>query len=351
MKKALLLSILGAFKGERTIYGALHILQGKKSAQAIQDSHFYSLLPFYNLTPQMTRIDLEKLTQELVHEQSIILDEEFAVLTDKGQEKLAEFAQNHPYMTELNGLKYLQQTTEYWLRLTLLIQTATHLIIKQPHFVPVTSNHSVQKWVKAQIKQNRNGLDHLVHQLYKECDAFLSTCSTSQATAFVLQLSSPAQIGLTIQQIAERLQMEELNVAVMHKATLHRLFNAFQTHTFETLAICKVNEQTFSTATAQKTAQLLKEGYTLLQVGNKRRLKQSTIEDHIVELALYDSTFSIEAYVTEQEIRAVDKVANECNTLKLKELREALGEEFTYFKIRLALTRKDYLNGSTTIIR
>ncbi|MDQ0205875.1 YpbB family protein [Alkalicoccobacillus murimartini] len=350
MKKELLLSVLHAYKGERTIYGAFHILQGKKTAQSIQDGHFFSVLPFYNLLPDLTRQEVDDLTHTLESNGLIRrTEEDKAILTKQGERSVHRFTEDHDFISDLNGWKYLRQTSIFWLRLTLLIQTATHIKANQPRFIPITNHRDSQQWVKNHLQRYQGGVDALLDDIYKDISSYLQTCRSEQAQAFVMQLSSPAQVGLTLHQISQTLNLDSIKTNILHKATLHRLFNACEDGAFPSLYACMGGKenQTFSTETALKTAQLMKQGLKMDQIIQARGLKQSTIEDHIVEIALYDTSFSIEPYVSDQEIAAIVKASMELQTLKLKELRSVLGDDYTYFKIRMALTRKDPSYGAS----
>ena len=55
------------------------------------------------------------------------------------------------------------------------------------------------------------------------------------------------------------------------------------------------------TDSAQQTAQLYEQGYSMEQIVQMRKLKQSTIEDHFVELAMYEPNFSIGPFVSYDE--------------------------------------------------
>ncbi|MBM0064601.1 helix-turn-helix domain-containing protein [Bacillus gibsonii] len=344
MKEDLLLLMLSAYKGERTIYGAQHILQGKKSAQAIQDGHFFSLLPYFHLFPSITREEVEKLALTLQQRKWIVLsDDHRAILTSEGEAKVRFLKNEYDFVDRLDGWKYLKLTEVFWLRLTLYIQTLTQLHLKQKAFIPITSNRDIQKWVKRKLQlknqQHQTELDALYHDLR----SFLETCSELEARIFVGQLSSPSQIGLTLFQLADQLQLNTDYIYVVHRATLHKLFDELLNDKHQALRpfIGGLQEHQFLTETAKKTANLLRQGLSIDEIVIKRRLKRNTIEDHVVELALYDPTFSIHPYLTKQEYHRIIEAAEALNTLKLKQLREYVGDSFSYFMIRIALTRKD----------
>lgn len=348
MKEELLLTVLHAFKGERTIYGALHILQGTKSAQAIQDCHFFSLFSYYHLFPKITRAEVESLVKRLEEKGLLnVTEDDRAQLTNKGINHTLQFLQRHPFLKQLNGWKYLRLTESFWLRLTLLIQTFTHLKVGHTQFIPLTSNKEIQVWVKNQVRNQHEQVDLFLENVYSDIAAFLHTCTEKQAQTFVMQLSSPVQIGLTLFQTAAKLNLESDHITILHKATLHKLFDALHEGAFPALYPCidGIEKQYFTTETAAKTAQLIKQGLTIEQVVRKRELKRSTIEDHLVELALYDSAFSIKPYLTADDYHTIVKASKNLDTFKLKQLRTHLGDQFSYFKIRLALTRKDSSYG------
>ncbi|KPD00884.1 hypothetical protein LR69_00966 [Geobacillus sp. BCO2] len=71
-----------------------------------------------------------------------------------------------------------------------------------------------------------------------------------------------------------------------------------------------------------------------------RRLKRSTIEDHIVEIAANVPGFSIAPFVDDEKAAAIRAAAQALRTRKLKEIREALDGKVSYFEIRLVLAKE-----------
>lgn len=344
VKEELLLAMLSAYKGERTIYGALHILQGKKSAQSIQDVHFFSLLPYFHLFPSITREELEQLVTSLQNKRCLVLSEDHrAVLTDIGEERVHLFKEKFAWIQLLDGWKYLKLTEVFWLRLTLTIQTLTQLHIQQKRFIPITNNKEIQKWVKSYLSKNHASPQDDLDFMYNDLKSFLATCADEAATVFVAQLTSPSQVGQTLFQLADTLHLEKDYVYVLHRATLHHLFAALLNGHYPALRpfMGAHAEHRFFTNTAMKTAEFLKQGLTIDEIVKVRRLKKNTIEDHVIELALYDPSFSIRPYISEFQYQQIIQAVHKLNTLKLKQLRDYVGDTYSYFMIRIALTRKD----------
>jgi uncharacterized protein YpbB len=92
------------------------------------------------------------------------------------------------------------------------------------------------------------------------------------------------------------------------------------------------------TQSTEKTFQLLNQGYSIADIVNTRQLKKGTIEDHIVELALKISGFSIEPFVTVEKQNQIKKVINETMTKQLRLIQNNV-QGATYFEIRLVLAK------------
>lgn len=117
----------------------------------------------------------------------------------------------------LNGWSYHQQTEIYWLRLTLVIQSLTHLE-QGSSFFPITQNRSIQAWVKQLLSREGGTARHeWLEQLYRELMAFLTSCHKQQANLFVLQLSGAERIGLTLEQAARTCGLRPDEARVMQQ--------------------------------------------------------------------------------------------------------------------------------------
>lgn len=98
------------------------------------------------------------------------------------------------------------------------------------------------------------------------------------------------------------------------------------------------------TSSTHKTLELVQKGFSIDQIAHIRSLK-ATIEDHIVELSIHEPSFSIEPYVSSEAQKAIHEVAGQLQTNKMKLIKESLEHSFTYFQIRLALTRMVKASG------
>ncbi|WP_207533634.1 DNA helicase RecQ [Desertivirga arenae] len=87
-----------------------------------------------------------------------------------------------------------------------------------------------------------------------------------------------------------------------------------------------------------ETLTLLKQGLTIAQVAEKRKLHETTVYSHIANLYVNNKIKSIDSLVSLEEVETVREASRILNEkTALKPLYEYLNEEVPYHKIRLAL--------------
>ncbi|MEH6408686.1 MAG: RQC domain-containing protein, partial [Leeuwenhoekiella sp.] len=87
------------------------------------------------------------------------------------------------------------------------------------------------------------------------------------------------------------------------------------------------------------TYEMLKEGLSIEEISQKRKLKDTTIYSHLAKLYADGKDVDLRKYIDQSEIDAIAKAKTELeNPDTLKPYFEHLNEEIEYYKIRLALT-------------
>ncbi|WP_100372659.1 helix-turn-helix domain-containing protein [Bacillus sp. FJAT-45037] len=344
VKDVIIISVCKALKGERTIYGAYHLLQGKKSAQTIQDGHLFSILPYYGMFPKMKRADIA-MKVKILAEQKLMqqVSEDRFIVTDRGEAFLESETDKWPLLQELNGWKYSRLTRTFWLRMTLWIQTVTELHMNRRDFIPIVQEREVQFWVKQHMPRTKVIRDEQLSKLYEELHHFLRCLNEGHSLFLVLQLTSHKRIGYTRGQAARLCSIREDDADIIHEALLHKLFAFIENREGLDRLPSFIDQQIKEagwTKSAERTSQLLKQGMSIEQIASMRQLKTSTIEDHIIEIALQDATFPINKYVSEAIQMEIDQLLIREQSIKLRDIKAALGDAASYFMIRLALTRR-----------
>lgn len=336
MLQHIVLFCIDRFRGERSLAAIDHLLNGKKTAQTLQDSKWYNVSRLFGTVP-IDRSRLLHMARKLeangwIHK----VDEHIYRITSSGKEELCYFA-FPPYV---DGWKYMNESSLFWKRLSLLIQTVTNITHRTP-FEPIHRDERIQSFVKQWLFQHKH-MQTIARSLYEEMYELLSRVEEKDANIFVWRLTSHARIGWTNEQIAYAIKEEDVAVSLSFQNVLHFILETTEKEkeNFPLLFSLREQMRTQLTSSAQKTWEMLKEGYSLEQIAELRRLKKGTIEDHVVEIATYVPSFVTMPFLDEDKRKRIIQQARQLKTKKLRAMKEAL-PDVSYFEIRLALARWD----------
>ncbi|AXM90024.1 hypothetical protein CI793_03230 [Anoxybacillus ayderensis] len=336
MLQHIVLFCIDRFRGDRSLAAIDHLLNGKKTAQTLQDSKWYNASRLFGTVP-IDRSRLLHIARKLEANGWINkVDEHIYRITLSGKEELRYFA-FPPYV---DGWKYMNESSLFWKRLSLLIQTVTNIIHRTP-FEPIHRDERIQSFVKQWLFQHKH-MQTIARSLYEEMYELLSRVEEKDANIFVWRLTSHARIGWTNEQIAYAIKEEDVAVSLSFQNVLHFILETTEKEkeTFPLLFSLREQMRTQLTSSAQKTWEMLKEGYSLEQIAELRRLKKGTIEDHVVEIATYVPSFVTMPFLDENKRKRIIQQARQLKTKKLRAIKEAL-PDVSYFEIRLALARWD----------
>lgn len=340
-RRRLILHVLLKLEGDRTPGAVYHILTGKKSSQSIQDMKWYELTEWYGAFPKLSTEIFQNDISCLQNNQLLLDSAGFIKITDQAKEIDQAFWSVYSKPVLYNQWKYGTAADIFWNRLALLIQCLSFSLAGSGHFIPVTKEKAVLRWLKQIWPSGRQAKAKLAEGLYYELDKLLSGVEQQEAAIAVNKLGGYARTGLTFSQIAKALKQDEEEVMYRFNGILHYIIEVLQQNvsSYPLLAsiLPSVDSSVRLTRTAAETKRLLDEGWSFDKISQLRRLKQSTIEDHIIEIASESSTFPLYNYVPVENAEKIKAVSESRRTRKMKELKEQLPEAVTYFHIRLTL--------------
>lgn len=344
----ILLQIIDKFHQERTISAGFHLLKGKRSGQTIQDVGIFQLYHYFGILPKISREKYDAHIQSLTEAGYIrVFDDGYYELTATGKEA----AQQHfPY--KFDGWHYRGNEHVFFARLSLVVQSLSYQQHRKSAFIPIQRNEAIQHWVKQFLLANDYSSRTLQKRLYDEMTASLQALPLEDDLKMLLlqRLAGYKQPGATWQQLAIAHRCSEMDVQLQYVYTLHTWLNTLfvQVTTYPLLAamMTGVRVEQPLTGSTQQTADLYEQGYTMEQISQMRRLKMSTIEDHIVEMAMQQTQFDLRPFVSVEDERAIYDMMEAYDTKKLKILKEAL-PHLTYFQIRLVVARGGKSNDTT----
>lgn len=335
----ILLDCIKQLNGERTLYSIYHLLNGKKSSQTIQDAHLFSLKKYFRILETLSRESFEEIFGQLIDKNWVISSgEQKYLLSNKG----AAYLKNQSLPIYLNGWKYQQFTPTVWERLSLLIQVTSNLAFHETRYIPIQKNKEVHNWLKGFLMKSPIPRTSLGQAVFKELVVCLEEGNEINPEVLIFRLTGFQQIGLTTLQTAKKLNMHPIHYYLEFINVLHYLIQVLERSStrfpvlFSLLSDLDSNDAL--TLSARKTWGLLKQGFSIEQIAKFRKLKLSTIEDHLVEFALNINEFSIDPYIDSDVQRLIIEISRQEKTKQLKVIRNRLNS-VSYFQIRLALAK------------
>lgn len=340
--KYVILTSFSRLQNERSISSIYHLLKGRRSIQTIQDASLFQLHPYYGIYQTLNKRAFESYITQLVNDKLLCNEQTSLRLSDTAIQWIND-------QTELKdeaffkGDLYRTVHNDFYFRLLLLIQVWTNQRMNNNTYFPVIENKMTEQWVKRYYVKTKNNIHRHLRQLHEELTRILQTISNRQASMFVDRLTGYETFGLSSNQLATKYVLTHNDVHLHLISVIHKIIDMSKHnkqhfpqlyYLFQDLLTKKVLSNS-----SQRTKLLLDRGLNAEQIALKRRLSISTIYDHIVEIALHQTNFPYEQYVTKEDTQLILTVVQNLNTFRLKEIKQAVPDEITYFQIRLILTK------------
>jgi uncharacterized protein YpbB len=335
----LVLDCVRKINQERTISNIYYLLKGKRSSQTLQDAHLFNLACYFGIYKKVDKRTFHSCINSLIA-QGFLKENKESILevTKKGATWIER---DISLLDSLNGMEYANISDAFYGRLLLFIQTATNVLSSNHTFIPITDKAEVLNWVKDTYKREKHQLSDWLNHLYEELSEYLNQLSDQEASIFVDRITGYVKIGLSKEQLAMKYQMPLSNLEIKLTLLVHKLIQYITMQLASNSALkLFMNDLTkpfFLTDSAQKTYALLQKGFTIEKIKTVRGLKENTICDHIVEIALVDPDFPTDPYISHQDMKTIIKATETLKTHRLKEIKQALNNYYSYFQIRLTL--------------
>ena len=333
---SILLFIISKMSGERSINASLHLLRGKKSGQTLQDVEYFAVKPFFGILPKLSDEEFREATDVLWKDGFIEEDRNLIRLTSTGVIAVGKLNTFH-----FSGWDYRGKEILFFKRLTLTVQTLSHMHQGISTFLPIERDREVQLFVKNLLHKQPITSAEFAKTVGSELIEALvaSGMSEQQKYIFSCRLSGNNYTAKTWDQLAMELKEPPSTLRLLFIESLHRLLNSIDTlekAPFLRQLTFDIKVQSYLTDSANRTKKLYDKGHALERIAEIRQLKMSTIEDHMIEIAMNDSSFPIVDFVTEKQMNEVIAKAEAMGTKRLKLLKEAFSS-LSYFKLRLIM--------------
>ncbi|CAM3160612.1 helix-turn-helix domain-containing protein [Sporolactobacillus spathodeae] len=340
----LLLHMIRQFKGERTLSGIYHVLRGKQSAQPVQDSYLFAVRPFFHTLAGLSREEFNRLTNKLEEKgwiESCSKDQAQFRLTAIGEKSYLLGKEHYAFPKGLRYTEAIHGERLFWLRVQLLVQTLSGLLHQDSAFLTVTRDPSATEKVRGYLIEQTEPIASIARRVKTQLAAVWQLMDQQAADLLAGQLTGSGISGRTLEQFAVQFNLESIEVHLAAKSALRTMIHLIvqQPELAPDLRNLLDENEDNLTRSAQETRQLMKTGRSIEQLASIRRLAISTIQDHLVEMALKIRHFDCSPYVSQEQEHRIREIVRRLKTRQLKPLKARLGEQATYFQIRLILAK------------
>ena len=301
------LFILNLFSHSQAKKGStvFHILQGKRTASILYRAVDYSLEPFFGFFPQLDRLVFYKKLENLVSMGYLLVSQEKNeyFLSQMGKDIVESYFSDHYRPRHLNWLTQGRAIVDVQRKIYFLTQVFSEIRHENKRYLPVEKDYDIQQWVKRWLAKQERDLQELAIEFGKEWKMLLSSLETENAVILVHLMSGHDAVGLTKNQLSQQMDLPELEITLRQFDSLGYLieqisadskpFPLFASVVQETIA---PNEKGLSTS-AKETALLLKKGYSIEKITHIRRLKKSTISEHLIEVVILFPALDIQQFI------------------------------------------------------
>lgn len=330
----------------RSATAVYHLITGKKSIQTIQDAKLFQLEDLYGIYRPFKKTGFYHVLQKCRDNQWLEFagkhkEQDLYIITDAGNSWLQR--QDGLLLSYYKGRQYENHDELFLKRLYLLIQTLSNTAWNEFNFIPIVDDRDTTNWVKqtyAAVKgQEKQVLKHLYHELVN----LLETFDEQYTHIFIDRLTGHQHYGQSVSQLSEVYRYQEDDIYLILIAMVHRMLTLIHKEKDQCPIMGRLiqdqSKKLILSKSAMSTYKLIKKGLNLQQIEQIRQLKLNTIYDHIVEIAINDKDFQISPYVSETIYTEVMDVFNKSRHARLKDIKENVHPEITYFQIRLVLAK------------
>ncbi|MBP1040617.1 helix-turn-helix domain-containing protein [Vagococcus sp. BWB3-3] len=297
--------ILSLFQhGDKVRYSTLaHLLRGKRTTSILMYGFFYGVLPYFSLFPKMTEEQLNPIIQTLIGENLLVeLAPGIVQISQKGK----DYLKSNPVIEHvgLNSFYYGRVDKPYLELVLFATQVVSEYCHHNVQYQPIETNgykqYVIRHWFQT-LPKDRQLLGRLFYQEWQGLIASFPEMTRPFAVAF---LTGHGQIGQTASQLAESSGLAPFEMTLIIKQLSHLGIHQILTfperfsylgELYQRLDKPVVNESAF------KTYQLFQKGFSLAEICQERRLKESTVSDHLIEWAIIQEDFDFSRVLTTTE--------------------------------------------------
>lgn len=318
------------------------ILTNKRTGSVLFWGLRYHYLDYLNAVPRFDVKKFNDVIDELIAQKWLQSSAQGLQLTSQGQEVIATHQTRYSFADHPE----LNQKFDYQLWqaiLLLMVQVASEYRYHNSNYYVANQNLKAQFVIKSWLQVNT--FEMLAAEISECLTQFLDQCDPAKADLFTAKLVGHTQNGLSDGQIASQLGISPLEASWTWRDLALQLAAFIQARS--NLKIGQLVQITALpgalTPTIHQTAMLFNDGKTVDQIIQIRRLRRSTIEEHLQVLAIFQPDFPYEKVLSEADLKILARVYAEpdIDQWRYVELQQQ-GFEMPFLKFRLYAIMKTH---------
>lgn len=330
----------------------IHVFHGRRTPSMLYITEIQQLFSAFQILPKLSRDILEKYLRTLSDRNWLKKQaDDGYLLTSEGKKASSIYFSHYPYPSSLRSLQHVKTRLPFWERFQLFSQIFSEMSYKNTRYAPVIKHPSHQESVRIWLSKMEKNRDAVRKQWVEETFWCMRQLKGDGANTLTWQLTGHDRTGQTRRQVARKLNLSSCGFLFYFEDTLEQLIQIIaQDHPPLLYSVLQmIQKETYYglTQSAFRTAYELKKGQTIQQIASKRRLKENTIREHILEMAFIQPNFSYQPFIQNGKHKTLHTLFDEYPEISYREAKERIADlEFlSYRLVQLERMRQNEANS------
>lgn len=334
--------ILSYFNTEKVVRLSqiLHVLRGKKTPSMYYLTEINQWHHGFSLEKRIEKSDLRVIIRWTLGNQLLISKEQGFLLTDKGKKSLNQYFENHYYPKEIKNFTNIDLYLPFWDRLQLFTQVFSEYSYKNVDYMAVIKNPYHQEKVRQLFQAAQGKIDEILSQWIKEQEFIFENLEEGKANILASFLTGHNKVGKTRKQLANELKMLDYEFRFYLRDLVGEVIEIIRNNSNELVLIFDILNQTMNeyfislSKSTYRTYQMLEQGDHLNKIASVRRIKESTVKEHILEIAFVLESFPTDKFIPKEIYNYLDEQFKKDIDYSYKEALSANPEiEFYHYRL------------------
>lgn len=310
----------------------INLMVGKETVSSLFWGLNYEMLSYIDLWKQIDQTQFLKMVKEANKLGLLITQDDKVFLTNAGQQKQISLGSLSSNALELK----LDEALDLFL---LSSQVISELSFKNSLYVPINDDNRINFLVKRWFKSLKGDFVENRKMVLAYKDALknvLSELSDEDADLFINYLPNHADSGMTIAQLARNLNLTQFQTELKLRIIFKKVFDVILSKEIYPLfdLIRPLLRESILPDSVLQSWKLLQKGMSIQQVAKVKNIKENTVKEHILTVAILKDQFPYEKFT----IMSFE-LPGRPETWKFEDAQK-LDSRLTFFDFRLIQIKK-----------